>query len=103
MQLVDDGEQLPVAHRLRDLFAAVPDLVLGREPLPDLHVFVRELLLGLVELAQRSADLVHPSILSIRTAATLKIGCFDTGSQRVIVSSFAARGRPSGPFPPSSQ
>jgi hypothetical protein len=34
---------------------------------------------------------------SSRTAATLKSGCFETGSKSVSVSSFAARGRPFGP------
>ena len=37
--------------------------------------------------------------LSTLTAAVLKRGCFETGSQSVIVSSFAARGGPSGPAP----
>ena len=42
--------------------------------------------------------------LSTFTAAVLNRGCFETGSQSVIVSSFAARGRPSGPAPsPTSQ
>ena len=37
------------------------------------------------------------STLSIRTAADFSSGCLETGSQIVMVSSFAARGRPSGP------
>jgi hypothetical protein len=39
---------------------------------------------------------------STRTAATLNSGCFETGSQRVIVSSFAARGRAFGSLPSGS-
>src|SRR5207248_924389 len=40
--------------------------------------------------------------LRTRTAASLKSGCFETGSQSVIVSSFAARGRPFGCAPSGS-
>src|SRR3954451_23520503 len=52
--------------------------------------------------SRRRRAQVHDSF-STRTAAVLNSGCFETGSQAVIVSSLAARGDPSGPLTPSSQ
>jgi hypothetical protein len=50
--------------------------------------------LEFVEVGEERADL---HAFSTCTAAVLKRGCFETGSQSVIVSSFAARGRSVGP------
>ena len=61
-----------------------------------------ELRLELAQVSEQRPDL-HP-IFSTFTAAVFSCGCFETGSQIVIVSSFAARGRPSGPASsPTSQ
>ena len=58
--------------------------------------------LELLHVREKLADL-HATF-STFTAAVFSCGCFDTGSQIVIVSSFAARGRPSGPASsPTSQ
>lgn len=46
---------------------------------------------------------VHGQALLTRTAATLKMGCLEAGSQLVSVSSFAARAVPSGPAASWSQ
>src|SRR5215212_5019359 len=100
---------------LREALARVIHLVLDGEPLADLDVLVGEILLGAVQLAQRETDLVHAGAavtsgagarsppasasFSTRTAAVLNSGCFDTGSHRVIVNSFAARARAFGSLP----
>jgi hypothetical protein len=79
----------------RERVALVVDVVVGGVPLAERPQLVRKVRLELVEPREQRPDL-HPTF-STRTALVLKRGCFETGSQMVIVSSFAARGRPFGP------
>jgi hypothetical protein len=90
--------------------------VLNNLPARDGAIGIGQIGLGLVQLAEQDADLVHagapfrdagaeavvvgagdglpppPEILVILTAVTFYRGCFDTGSHSVLVSSLAAVG-----------
>jgi hypothetical protein len=74
--------------------AQVEDIRLVGVCLPDFAERRRQFNLSLVQQSE-VVDEVHrqPSVtLASRTAAALKSGCFETGSQAVTVSSLAARG-----------
>jgi hypothetical protein len=75
------------------------DVVVGLVALSELEQPFRQLRLGRRHLADRDAEL-HAR-LSLQ-AADLNSGCFETGSQVVMVSSLAARPRPFGPTPSGS-
>ena len=96
------GSVLAVAGRERLELARVT-IALAGEPVADVEdvglvaVRARDLAERLAELALRPVQ--EPEVVgelrqgtTTRTAATLKIGCLETGSQPVTVSSFAARG-----------
>ena len=86
----------------RELSAQLADVGLIDMPGGDLPEGVREVELGPVQQAEVVRE-VHAQAFLTRTATTLKIGCLDTGSQLVSVSSFAARAVPFGPAASCSQ
>ena len=118
--------RLPLAL-LRESVTKLVEVVLGRVTFADLAVLAGEIGQGVVELFDVLAKLgfracAHGSMgaeavcrgvgaapsptpsRSSLTAAVLKIGCLDTGSQAVSVNSFAARAEPLGSYPePVSQ
>ena len=94
--------------------ALVVDVVVVEVPLAGRKVVVGELRFELVELPEERPELpagseaategagageLASATLTSRTAPDLNSGCFETGSQIVIVSSFAARPRPVGSCP----
>jgi hypothetical protein len=99
MPAVAVGEGLELLDALvcgeREGLALVIDVVLLRVALGSRAELGGDVRLELVEMGENRSDL-HPTF-STFTAPVFSWGCFDTGSQIVIVNSFAARGRPSGP------
>jgi hypothetical protein len=78
----------------REGVALVVDVVVGCVALANRAVVVSEFRFELVQSCEEWPDVQAGSKVSTlmsRTAPDLKRGCFDTGSQIVIVSSFAAR------------